>query len=402
MARSGRKKKYRFKFKKASAGLLFILVLLSVFIFTTYNGDGNPEDPGVGSSEEEPPEPEFDPISYLEIGGLELPVTGATGYTSVSMELKADASFEAETISVLEAGTAFEILKEEAGWWLIENETAAGWLEHKYCMINLPDVIPSIVYDLTNTYSSQFVSSGKPIPGITGEALYEGKSYNNRLEKDEYIVLVLYQMARKICSAQQAALTNGDSLKIYEAYRPYATQKAVLSALTELSKNDSEVMAGINSAPWEVKWFISTGISNHQKGGAIDVSLVKVDSKEDAVTGMYTYPEITEYTEYAMPSQIHELSMASAAFTAPFTTYSKTAWQSAAPAPSMNEAAIRLQTCCAAAGLTPIASEWWHFNDLDAISETSENRSNGGFSLNKCYSTVPSNEAEPSSGKTSQ
>jgi hypothetical protein len=55
----------------------------------------------------------------------------------------------------------------------------------------------------------------------------------------------------------------------------------------------------------------------------------------------------------------------------------------------MNDAAIRLQTYCAKAGLTPLASEWWHFNDLDTLALTSSSPSTGGYTLTKCLSTPP-------------
>jgi len=88
-----------------------------------------------------------------------------------------------ETISELEAGTAFEVLEEVGDWWYVRTATESGWVQHLYCFINLPDVVPSIIYDNTNTYASKFTSSGKTIPGITGEALYDGKAYNMRLGK---------------------------------------------------------------------------------------------------------------------------------------------------------------------------------------------------------------------------
>jgi len=32
----------------------------------------------------------------------------------------------------------------------------------------------------------------------------------------------------------------------------------------------------------------------------------------------------------------------------------------------MTDDALKLQKCCTDAELTALASEWWHFNDLDA------------------------------------
>ena len=85
---------------------------------------------------------ESEPLLYE--GDLELPVNGATGYASIRMDLKAAADAGSETISALEAGTAFEVVEEVGDWWYVQTETESGWVQHLYCFINLPDVIPSI------------------------------------------------------------------------------------------------------------------------------------------------------------------------------------------------------------------------------------------------------------------
>ena len=330
---------------------------------------------------------ESEPLLYE--GDLELPVNGATGYASVLMDLKATADAGSETISELEAGTAFEVLEEVGDWWYVRTATESGWVQHLYCFINLPDVVPSIIYDNTNTYASKFVSSGKTIPGITGEALYDGKAYNMRLGKVSDIVPVLYSMSKKIHLAQQAALEEGNTLVIYEGYRPFFAQKLTVDALTTLAAADPEVMAGINTHPWDTNWFIATSISNHQMGYAIDVTLAKITEQQEFVIGDYTATAVTGYTEYTMPTTIHELSMASATFTGPVKSSSPTAWLQANLADTMNEAAILLQRYCTDAGLTPLASEWWHFNDLDARFSTEGNSSKGEYLLDATMSEAP-------------
>ena len=330
---------------------------------------------------------ESEPLLYE--GDLELPVNGATGYASVLMDLKATADAGSETISELEAGTAFEVLEEVGDWWYVRTATESGWVQHLYCFINLPDVVPSIIYDNTNTYASKFASSGKTIPGITGEALYDGKAYNMRLGKVSDIVPVLYSMSKKIHLAQQAALEEGNTLVIYEGYRPFFAQKLTVDALTTLAAADPEVMAGINTHPWDTNWFIATSISNHQMGYAIDVTLAKITEQQEFVIGDYTATAVTSYTEYTMPTTIHELSMASATFTGPVKSSSPTAWLQANLADTMNEAAILLQRYCTDAGLTPLASEWWHFNDLDARFATEDNSSKGEYLLDATMSEAP-------------
>ncbi|WP_010676974.1 M15 family metallopeptidase [Bacillus timonensis] len=327
------------------------------------------------------------PVKYE--GDLELPVHGATGYTSVDLNLKTSPDLNSETTETLKAGTGFEVVKEEGNWWFIKNATSKGWIENTYCFINLPDVIPSIIYNNTNTYSSKFVSSGKAIPGITGEVLYQGKTFNERLGKEEFIVPVLYSMSKKIALAQQEALASGNTLVIYEGFRPNSVQKAVVEALTNVANEDIEVMAGINTNPWSTGWFIARNISNHQMGYAIDVTLAKVDSKEEVAIGEYLVTDVTDYTEYTMPTAIHELSLASITFTKPVPSSSPTAWKDAVLADTMNDSAIALQTYLTNAGLTPLASEWWHFNDLDAMNATKQNPSDGEYVLTECLSVSP-------------
>lgn len=345
----------------------------------------------VANVQESVPLEELEPIPTPEKyqGDLELPLNGATGYTSVDLNLKTSPNADSETIETLNAGTAFTIIKEEGKWWFVKDATSEGWIDNTYCLINLPDVIPSIAYDSSNTYASKFVSSGIDIPGITGQTLYEGKAFNERFGKEEFIVPVLYSMSKKIHLAQQEALAHGDTLVIYEGYRPYSVQKAVVDALTSVAYEDVAVMAGINTAPWSTGWFIARNISNHQMGYAIDVTLAKVESKEDIAIGEYLVNDITDYTEYTMPTPIHELSLASITFTKPVPSSSPTAWKNAVLADTMNEAAKTLQAYLTNAGLTPLASEWWHFNDLDAMNQTKQNPSDGGYLLTDILSVSP-------------
>ena len=41
------------------------------------------------------------------------------------------------------------------------------------------------------------------------------------------------------------------------------------------------------------------------------------------------------------------------------------------------------------AGFTPLASEWWHFEDLDATERIRGNSSQGDFVFTQVYSRTP-------------
>ena len=321
-------------------------------------------------------------------GEFELPINGATGYVSVKTALKTSNDITSEDITTLSPGTGFTIIEENNNWWKISVDNKIGYVQHKYCLINLPDVIPSIIYNNTNAYSSRMVSSGYDIDNITNKQLYDTYFYNYRLKENTFVVPVLYHTAKKINKAQQEALKNGETLIIYEAYRPYDTQRNIVKNVKELAKKNEKVSKYIQTNTWHMTWFISTKISNHQRGLAIDVSLGKVNKLSEKVVGKYLVKYVSNYEEYSMPTPIHELSTRSTRYTSPVPSGSKTAWKKATYSAAMknNEYAIRLEKYCTNAGLTPLASEWWHYNDLDCLKEKT---GTGNYNIKSVYSVVP-------------
>jgi len=317
---------------------------------------------------------------------FELPINGSSGYSTIDIKLKKDNNINSETITTIKRGVSFTILDEKDNWWQINYQGEKGWIDNTFCMINLPDIIPSIIYDASNSYSSLFKSSGYNIPNITDQKLYDVKMYNYRLEKDEFVMPVLYPMAKKINEAQQLALKNGDSLKIYESYRPRETQRSIVINLKELTATNVEVYNGININSWSETWFIYNGLSNHQLGAAIDVSLVKIDTYIVKEIGSYTYIDITNYEEYTMPSPMHELSAQAVTFKYGVSPDSKTAWKKVPLVDNITEGAVKLQNYCVESGLTPISSEWWHFNDLDSKDMIKGSSSKGDYYLSGCSS----------------
>ncbi len=331
-----------------------------------------------------PPSPEVS-----EKASLELPLEGATAYAAVGLSVYATHDIYDEVVLWLNAGQAFVITEDAGNWWQINSNGVSGWVLSANCMINLPDVIPSIIYDNTNTYSSLFRSSEKEIPNITGEVLYNGWGYNERLGKDEYIMPVLFGMAEKIYTAQQLALADQNTLIIYEAFRPSFAHQAVYDNFGALIEEDEEVAQGVAENSYTANWFLAPAPYNHQRGTAIDVSLGEVISWEQKELNGHFYTNITEYYEYTMQTLMHELSAASAVFAYPVQSSSTTAWHNAQLSADATEGTILLQQYCAGGGLTPLASEWWHFNDLSTTQYALTIGVYGAYSLDRAYSTFP-------------
>lgn len=332
--------------------------------------------------------PQPTPAPLVCEGPLELPVQGATGYAVTGISLYAEASAESTALADLPAGTPFTILEESGAWWRVEAAAGEGWVRHDFCLINLPDVIPSLVCRDTNSEASLFRASGYEIPGVTGRALYDARSYNARFGQEMANMAVLYATAKKLADVQARALADGYTLVLYEGFRPYDTQVAVANALEALAAENKTVRAGIDTEPWSIGWFIAGGVSNHQQGYAVDVSLARVTGTADETCGPYAYTRVTGYEELAMPTAMHELSAAAASLAEPVASRDPDAWRQADPAPAMTEGALLLQSYCTAAGLTPLASEWWHFNDLDRLAVV-DSSWRGEFALAENVSRAP-------------
>jgi len=333
-------------------------------------------------------------------GDLELPVIGATGWASVDMDLIiVNEQGVNEVVTRLKAGAAFVILWEENDWWYVSvggADGTLGWVMHAHSMINLPDVVPSVIYNNYNAYRAEFQSSGEPIPGLHGERMYsysdrtDGKVYNERLQKYEYIVPILYSSAKRVCKAQKNALENGDTIVIYEAFRPYSTQMKIYNAVLDFMNQNPHIKENLNSGQWNISWFVASGISNHQRGYALDAGLAKVVTKEYAETGGYHYIQISQFGYYEMPTFIGELSLNSAVYQYPVQINSFDAWKNAeyTEAVQKNVHARNLQKYFTDADFTPLASEWWHFNDLHTMNSVTK-RSDGNFEIKDCFSITP-------------
>lgn len=334
--------------------------------------------------------PQPTPAPLVCEGPLELPVQGATGYAATGIPLYAapDPGPDDEPLADWQPGQSFTILAEQGDWWQVQAGEQTGWVQHDYCLINLPDVIPSLVYRDTNSEASLFRASGYEIPGVTGQALYDACSYNARFGQEMANMAVLYATAKKLADVQGRALADGYTLVLYEGFRPYQTQTAVAQALQALAAENETVRAGIDTEPWSIGWFIAGGVSNHQQGYAVDVSLARVTGTADETCGPYAYTRVTRYEELAMPTAMHELSAAAASLAEPVASRDPDAWRQAAPAPAMTEGALLLRSYCVAAGLTPLASEWWHFNDLDRLAVV-DSSWRGEFALTENVSRAP-------------
>ena len=284
---------------------------------------------------------------------LSLPAGGfqkaSAAETPFSLPIRGAAVYPVRAVSLngrtLKAGTAMVALKESGSRVQVSFQSETGWIGRNLLAVNLPDVLPDIVYDMNYNYSAVMKASGVPIPGVTGCRLYSwgnrktGKWYNPRLERKEFTVPVSIAFAHKIAALASLAEQEGYQLMIWDAYRPYQVTVKIYKAASALAAVNQRVREGFSANGWNQGWFLSSGVSAHNRLIAIDCTLLWPDGEQ---------PD--------MPSNLDELSWRAAKVQTPGSTVY---------ASGMTEASKDLDRMAAKAGMRGIASEWWHFQDTD-------------------------------------
>lgn len=255
-----------------------------------------------------------------------------------------------QRIGTVPAVKAFCVLALEEGMFRIRFEDGYGYIDSNRCLINLPELLGDLcLYNITNSSQSLFMAHEYEIPDVTGTVVvgYE----NVQLFSGQQLVPLLYPAAMRLEQAAFAAIEQGYKLKIYDAYRPREATIALYDQAIDLKDqlipkktytgkvlDDLPASAGTTLTYGELmtdfgrytmNYFLAAGKSNHNKGIALDLTLV--DSNN---------------VELQMQTSMHDLS-----------------WYSELKRNNYN--AKLLASIMQSVGFTGLASEWWHFNDLE-------------------------------------
>lgn len=313
--------------KRTLSGLLAVITIMGMLPATAFAAEG--ASPRAASST----------FVYAATGDFEVNIAGATGWNGTCFPLPVyNAENDGAQIAAIPASDGakpipFAILAYNGGdrvkvglaadsngsvtAWEGGQLGKTGWVDKERIFVNLPDVIPSIAYNLTNSGGSIFqAAEGKSIPDVTGKSFYpSARQFSSRLSRYEYVVPCMFTLAERLARVQQSAMSNGETLVIYETFRPALVQSAVRDSFAALWDSDSGVSADMDKAiamgyAREQGWFIAKGTSNHQAGLAVDMSLAKGDPAElhEYTLDGSTYRKYEEWTEYEMPTRMHELS----------------------------------------------------------------------------------------------
>ncbi len=277
-----------------------------------------------------------------------------------------DLTIYTDSAKTAEAGTAskgkaLSILALENGLFQVRTgKDTFGYIDSNYCMINLPDFLGNLLaYNITNSYASLFAFHGIQIDEVTG-AMVTGYDHV-MLDDDHYLVPYLYPSALKLEKAALAAKNDGYQLKIYDSFRPQVATQDMYSRMESVCPTPVPVPQAAEGEPpidpeilsqylkedgtpktyqefitdnnrYKLNYFLAKGTSRHNRGAALDLTITK--NGEDM----------------EMQTIIHDL-----------TWYSETANNTAA--------AKRLAKYMKAAGFGGLVSEWWHFQDNDALNK---------------------------------
>ena len=293
--------------------------------------------------------------------------------------------------------SAFSVLGEENGRFLVRTNDGEGYIDSNYCMINLPEYIGELCrYDITNSYSSIYCAHNYAIPSVTGTVVtgYE----HVLLDDDTFVVPLLYPTAKKLIAGAKSARDGGYVIKINDSFRPYVATRYIydetskcldyitpgyeysrisladyragvstgtisLAGLTKYVPEivyasegdtvgtetiDPNVMTynrAMLSDSYDLGAFLAAKGSTHNLGVAMDMTLETIDG-----------------TELDMQSHMHDLSYHSVMA-------------------SNNSNANLLKNYMVPAGFGMISSEWWHFQDNDSKSTLGLSSVSNGVSI---------------------
>lgn len=143
----------------------------------------------------------------------------ATIWPIIDKEFYERADDASPSLGKIPGGTTLCVLEEQGDWFQVRYKDKYGYVDSRFCMINLPEYVGDhCVYDITNSYSSVFKVHESPIALVTDQVI---SGFEHVQTADEqFLAPFLYPCAKKLLSAALAAEKDGYRLKIYEAFRP--------------------------------------------------------------------------------------------------------------------------------------------------------------------------------------
>lgn len=235
-----------------------------------------------------------------------------------------------------------------AGEALVEHDGTVTAVPAYLLLVNLPDLPLAADYDIVYAYASTSRCAGQDIPGVTGQRLpgyADGKQENPYLGTREFVVPCAYGTARKVKAAADELSSQDLRLLVYDAYRPMTAQLYLSDAFQTEFWNNQTMQESLNG--WALTWYVADGASGHNYGASIDVGVCDAQGNP-----------------LPMPSAFDAFDESGHLATAPMSSESITQ-SSYCSTVLQNDACMALHDAFTHAGFSELASEWWHFSDVE-------------------------------------
>ena len=276
-------------------------------------------------------------IAKKKIGTFSATLYGATAWANQELNIRKEATMNSNIIGTIPVGSKMTILASEntnTKYIKVKYNNLIGYVYSNFILINLPDVIPDMLYEITSASKSTASTANTAIPGITGKNLYGfTKKYNSKIDKETYYVPLLYPTAKKLQRAYNKAKSEGYNLKVYDSYRPHDITISTNNYFRKLYNSNTKVKNAINYDKegnyWGPSWFLASSVSAHNKGIALDITITNSDNQELKAQTAYDTLDTSSIVKYN------------------------------------NNVSNKLRTIMLSQGFSPLESEWWHFQDND-------------------------------------
>lgn len=223
-------------------------------------------------------------------------------------------------------------------------------IDPNHLLVNLPDIIPSAIYDIQYAYSTPSKSGGHAIAGLTGSVLpgYDSeKQFDDYLDESIHPVPAAYGLAVKLVSVQANLRDKGYRLVVWDCYRPRQASRFISERFTAAYNSDPAIRASVGTT-WDLSWYAASGASGHNYGSDIDVSVA------DESGNLLAMP--SDFDAFDDSAHLVDVPMNSSSISP--SAYRQEVLD--------NQACLDLHEAMTSAGLDELASEWWHFSDKSA------------------------------------
>lgn len=276
-------------------------------------------------------------IAKKKIGTFSATLYGATAWANQELNIRKEATMDSNIIGTIPVGSKMTILASEntnSKYIKVKYNNLIGYVYSNFILINLPDVIPDMLYQITSASKSTASTANTAIPGITGKNLYGfTKKYNSKIDKETYYVPLLYPTAKKLQRAYNKARSEGYNLKVYDSYRPHDITISTNNYFRKLYNSNNKVKNAINYDKegnyWGPSWFLASSVSAHNKGIALDITITNSNNQELKAQTAYDTLDTSSIVKYN------------------------------------NTVSNKLRNIMLSQGFSPLESEWWHFQDND-------------------------------------